>query len=75
MQKAWWSLVPPLAPELGICPLYHHHPCLEWDPLKALSFRKFLPELTQEKAVVSLLEPLDIWGCFLFVMTGGYGGI
>lgn len=54
-------MFPLLAPELGIYPLYHH---LEWGPLKALSFRKFLPELTQEKAVVSLLEPLDMWGLF-----------
>ena len=57
-------LCPTLAPELGIHPLYHHLQRLEWGPLKALSFRKFLPELTQQKAVVSLLGPLDTWGLF-----------
>lgn len=35
----------------------------------------FLPELTQLKAVVSLLGLWKCGGCFGFVMTGGHLGI
>ena len=57
-------LCPLLAPKIGIHPLHHHHQCLGQVPLEALCFSMFLPELTSQKAVVSLLGPLEMWGLF-----------
>ena len=53
-------------------PRWESTPSTSTGALELVSFRMFLPGLTQQKAIGSLLGPLGMWGCFSLLVTGGH---